>query len=96
MAKKPLKAFPPLTQAEVEAAGFDWGTLREILKNPMVQLIIRQLVELLLNPDKKPPVFGKSVKHCNHKDLCLKTLQSALCAAHCAAVHYDACCAHEE
>lgn len=82
--------------AALEAAGFDWGKLLEILRNPVVAHLIRTLIDQFLAPAPLP-VMGATTGHGapgkDHHAMCLATLQSALNTAALAAEHC-CCCEH--
>lgn len=78
---------------KMESLGIDWQKLLSILdKAPVVIALLKQLITLFADDQ---PVMANAHHDddcCDHKELCLRTLQSALCAACCAAKHYEVCC----
>lgn len=96
----PLKlAFSAEQKAALKAAGFDWSKLLQLLQNPVVKQIILTLIDSFLTPNTPTPMYAPPAAghgHCDHKEHCLAVLRSALCTAHCAAAHYEACCADGE
>lgn len=111
MAKKKDQGGEPLAasqQAFNDAgikAGFDLDFLTKLWEGlmrfgPAAAELVRQMIEFFTNPQAPQAALDTAGHHdCDHEELCLRTLQSAICAAHCAATHYVACCQehdHEE
>lgn len=103
--------LPKEVREALEAAspekGVDWNIVLKVWQavqqyGPTAVILIKQLISFFQNPTPAPAPEkqamgskGAAKGHCDHKDLCLQTLQSAICAACCAAEHYRICCEEE-
>lgn len=75
------------TQAKALAGqyGIDWTNIdwTKVLQ------LLQFLIELLRDQPVYQGAASKDIEHCDHAECCHKTLEAALCTAHCAAK----CCA---
>lgn len=95
MTVEAMKATIVENADKLAALNLDWNKLLELLdKAPVVIALLKQLITLFAD-DKPLMASHHDDECCDHQELCRRTLQSTLCAACCAAKHYEVCCAEK-